>query len=671
MARVASTGPMKAQAARQMRRTAAMLDVDHPETVAGDHLRDAAKMLDRGQMDSTKRHLDAAMEVLTPRNLYRHGITDDEGHATAKHHMHQVHRHRLAVEDIEDTRGSNDRLRSMARAARGQPEPRQPFHRPPPQLPDGQQAVAAAGQPGKTIDLVGPKGYVHGWIYVGGGSIPLRGDKMPDAASSAAQSHFASSERSRSTGVNVIPRAGRFDTQTAVGLAPAGEHYHVSPSGVVSHRNAPAPAPLKAVPGPSREKGFRGPIGSSSLPADIKKSLLGYQRDIASGAIRFDKGKFASQYPGKKKSSQSLSGFMRRTAPTSLAGQVTASGAITLAGPEGYVHGWVKVGDAGHLHGKQVVGTDSRGNTFLGTYQHPGKVAPRHASPRAATKVRIAAGSGEPVAARRPVRPFTRFTKYRQAMAYGIANDRPGIELSARTAMLQRTPAPRGRPGGPGLYHVKGMGHTPYLQQVVKALIEKRGMPPGKAYAVARAAIRKWSVRSKHPEVRSAAAGAEAGEIARQASAHRHTADAWQVADALIELACDSAPGAVIDLFNPYHAPTGQFTTASGAGAGQAQGKAAKRKKLVKEIASLRAQIAALRAQLPAPRHGPVRHRSGTPAKRGAAATSARQARQGKTTAGKAGKAAPARMSPATIHAKIAALRAQLQADVAQLRSLR
>src|SRR6266516_8186889 len=167
MARVASTGPMKAQAARQMRRTAAMLDQDHPETVAGDHLRDAAKMLDRGQLDSTKRHLDAAMEVLTPRNLYRHGITDDEGHATAKHHMHQVHRHRLAVEDIEDTRGSNDRLRSMARAARGQPEPQQPFHRPPPQLPDGRQAVAAANRHGNVITLAGPKGYVHGWVYVG------------------------------------------------------------------------------------------------------------------------------------------------------------------------------------------------------------------------------------------------------------------------------------------------------------------------------------------------------------------------------------------------------------------------------------------------------------------------------------------------------------------------
>ena len=65
------------------------------------------------------------------------------------------------------------------------------------------------------------------------------------------------------------------------------------------------------------------------------------------------------------------------------------------------------------------------------------------------------------------------------------------------------------------------MGHTPYLQQIVKALIEKRGMPPGKAYAIARAAIRKWMRGGGHvhPEVRAAAGRAEAGEIARQARA--------------------------------------------------------------------------------------------------------------------------------------------------------
>jgi len=95
------------------------------------------------------------------------------------------------------------------------------------------------------------------------------------------------------------------------------------------------------------------------------------------------------------------------------------------------------------------------------------------------------------------------------------------LEFSARTAMLESTPAPRGKPGGPGLYHVAGQGHTAYEQQIVKALIEKRGMDPGRAYAIARGAIRKWMRGGGHvhPEVRAAATAAEAGELARQARA--------------------------------------------------------------------------------------------------------------------------------------------------------
>ena len=100
-------------------------------------------------------------------------------------------------------------------------------------------------------------------------------------------------------------------------------------------------------------------------------------------------------------------------------------------------------------------------------------------------------------------------------------DDLAAVELSAKTAMLEATPAPRGKPGGPGLYDVRGMGHTDYVQQIVKALIEKRGMDPHRAYAVARGAIRRWMRGGSgvHPEVRAAAAAAEAGELARQARA--------------------------------------------------------------------------------------------------------------------------------------------------------
>jgi len=95
------------------------------------------------------------------------------------------------------------------------------------------------------------------------------------------------------------------------------------------------------------------------------------------------------------------------------------------------------------------------------------------------------------------------------------------VNLSAETGRLAVTPAPRGKPGGPGLYDVKGMGHDPYTQQIVKALIEKRGMDPHQAYAVARGAIRKWmrGGGKVRPEVRAAAGVAEADELAKQARA--------------------------------------------------------------------------------------------------------------------------------------------------------
>lgn len=115
------------------------------------------------------------------------------------------------------------------------------------------------------------------------------------------------------------------------------------------------------------------------------------------------------------------------------------------------------------------------------------------------------------------------------------------IDLSARTPMLEATPAPRGRPGGPGLYFLKGNKHSDYLEQVVKALIEKRGMPPSKAYAIAWGALRRWqSGKGKvHPEVRAAASGAlgqEAKAAAAARAAHAH-AVTWDDLSAVVELA--------------------------------------------------------------------------------------------------------------------------------------
>ncbi len=111
------------------------------------------------------------------------------------------------------------------------------------------------------------------------------------------------------------------------------------------------------------------------------------------------------------------------------------------------------------------------------------------------------------------------------------------VELSAETGRLAVTPAPYGKPGGPGLYNVKGLKHSDYLEQIVQALMRK-GMDKGKATAIARGSIRRWMAGGGkvHPEVRAAAAGAEAEELKAQARAHAH-AVTWDDVASVIEMA--------------------------------------------------------------------------------------------------------------------------------------
>ena len=121
------------------------------------------------------------------------------------------------------------------------------------------------------------------------------------------------------------------------------------------------------------------------------------------------------------------------------------------------------------------------------------------------------------------------------------------IELSAQTPRLASTPAPYGKPGGPGLYGVKGNKHSDYFEQVVKALMEKRGMDKGKASAVAWGALRRWSKGRGHvhPEVRAAAGGALVQEksAATRAHAHANTSAAWTALDMAIDLSALAAGG--------------------------------------------------------------------------------------------------------------------------------
>lgn len=96
------------------------------------------------------------------------------------------------------------------------------------------------------------------------------------------------------------------------------------------------------------------------------------------------------------------------------------------------------------------------------------------------------------------------------------------VELSKKTAMLERTPAPIGDPNGPGLWHVKGMQMPPYFQQVRNALI-RNGRSVAGASAITWGAMRKWAAGggNVHPEVRKAAAKTLAMLSAKEAVAHQ------------------------------------------------------------------------------------------------------------------------------------------------------
>lgn len=95
--------------------------------------------------------------------------------------------------------------------------------------------------------------------------------------------------------------------------------------------------------------------------------------------------------------------------------------------------------------------------------------------------------------------------------------------MSAQTARLAITPAPAGKPGGPGLWRVKGMELPPYFQNVRNAL-ERSGHTPAEAYRLTWGAIRRWARAGGkvHPEVVAAAQAALADLAAKATAAHSH-----------------------------------------------------------------------------------------------------------------------------------------------------
>ena len=444
MARPAATGEHKARAARQMRATAARLDSDHPEMMAGDHLRDAAKVLEHGSTDGAKRHLDAAMFMLTPQSLVRHGIRDDDGHADAKHHMHQINRHRLNVEDIEDIHARNDRLRAVTRARRGEA---------PTDDDEIQEArlAAAASAPGSVIDLraawIGEKRNMAG-MWTGGS--PGKGEARRFAAM------FGPPAKGHQHG-----GAAKASALAALGTTERRVYDKLRKRGV-KHSKA-----LKAAT-----------MDRMALNRSLAGALAG---GLANGGPAVE---LAGPYRYKH-GWISLLGIGSATAAAAKgAGMPLETRKAKPRAPAGFA----PVADAGHLDGKLAHGVTSAGQQVRGYYDHSrGRVTPRHGGAVPVRYVRAAASEAPVIQhGKRPKYPPMRRASFLQALravtagkAMEAAGTGPAIHLAFNPAEPRDR---RGRWRGRGSVHPFGAGVKPGSFEHLKAieeLAERAGSVPG------------------------------------------------------------------------------------------------------------------------------------------------------------------------------------------------
>ena len=538
---MAKSAPPGEATASAIKGTADVLDHDLPEMVAGDHLRDAATVLRSGNLlgsqpgalNGVKRHLGAAMQLLTPQELYRHGILDDDGHVSAKHHMHVIHRHLLAVQDMEDRARVRAALATVR--AQRQPQPTAPGQ-PAPAQPKPQQP----GGGGTLVPLPAPPG-----------TPPSDSRRRPPPMQ-------------LDPGERAVMALSQLDHAIALAVGapdidnPA--YYH-----------------------PGEERGYHGRwIASGASGLHIPRPYGSFEH-----ARMMDRYADTLEHPDARTAVHNATKAMiGRDIPTAIR----------------------------HIEGAKWLDDNFMGGEHradLDKIEASLNLVPPHAAIRNYPPNPLARRAQHP-GTYRPIPGSVGSEPAAQPFRYGLAT-----ELSAQTPHLAATPAPYGRPGGPGLYNVKGLKHSDYFEQVVQALMKKRGMSKERASAVAWGALRRWrrGGQHAHPETRAASRAALAEEAAAgaRARAQHHTAagDAWDVAEVLIELAFSPAemrgwhgrwaPGAVTvqqQQVPPQQAQRPPPQRKGGKQPGRAQQRAADRRGDVAAVRTISARIAALRNQL-------------------------------------------------------------------------
>lgn len=367
----------------------------------------------------------------------------------------------------------------------------------PNKIPAGSQEefdIAAAGftnTDGTAVELAGPKGYEHGWRYVGGPGLPSSPPKRAD-------NYFSGGKGQRLTAVQI---ASRLRNSAARQANPYPSNPPATPK-LVANGGSGRPdtallARIKAATGGSDE--------------DWRAAIANYDVATRSGKIKFGSGPFADKYPGQAGSERAIGSFVRGK----LSVMQTANDQDGIELGHGHYNPSEHRNKRGEWDTQALVDALTKGATS-------------HSMKTIRQRERSSSKSREGKAT---IKSLTQVMSHplpkdimRSAKKYGYATGLSfATELSAQTGRLAVTPSPRGKPGGPGLYNVKGNEHSAYLQNIVKALI-RSGHDSNSAYAIARASIRRWSRGGGHvhPEVRAAASGAEAQENAAQARAHAH-----------------------------------------------------------------------------------------------------------------------------------------------------
>jgi hypothetical protein len=480
--RVVSTVPPRRIVSARLRVLARKSEGDHPETHVHEHLRDAAAALDSGNTQAAMRHLGGAAHTLTPLSLMRHGISDDDGHALAKQNMGAIDRAILLIKQVQDTEAQNDAIQ-QAKAQQALADAQKAADR---------KAVATGVLPGPNPLGAGPVAGQQGSVQ----------DTSPSQATS---------------GVDPSPSAPPAAAPAAKPAAP--------PAG-----SRPAAAPAQAskpvVSGKPPTRPAAKASASRAAPAVTRAVGMAQQRRAIELGFHFNPN--IPENPLTGAAGHRSGSFSQRRA------------AIELVGPKGYIHGWIFEGRPGSnehvnalsdLGGKMAARSPvaalsmrhAADRVALGQYKlaaghiRNAQFFARRQAPEFNDDLSAAAGSlaglhENPLAT---TSPATRTVTGRPRAA--LLNPAPSdLGFSAETAGLTVTPAPYGKPGGPGLYGVAGQKHSDYFEHIVQAM-KRRGKTDGEASAMAYGILRRWSRGGGkvHPEVQAAATAALAQEAAK------------------------------------------------------------------------------------------------------------------------------------------------------------